>query len=63
MILLFNVGQENKYRDRNKERQSNEDGNRQAVALGVNGASNTTARQKKAAARRKEDTSRIVPKS
>jgi hypothetical protein len=33
------------------------------AALGVNAASNSTARQKKAAARRKEDTSRIVLKS
>jgi hypothetical protein len=29
MIPFFNVGQQNKYRNRNKERQSNEDGERQ----------------------------------
>jgi len=33
------------------------------AALGINAASNTTARQKKAAARRKEDPSRILLKS
>lgn len=33
------------------------------AALGVNAASNTTAKQKKATARRKEDTATILPKS